>query len=184
MNFRTGQIGGLPAAGGVYAFVDATSTVLYIGESSNFKGRTVQHLFNGSSTVIASRLIDPKEIAYLWFFPVEDSGNRDADKNAREALEAFMINLYVETETLMNVKIPKRPAIDPEVPECRIVTLLPEREIAAMLEPSEMMIRETARMHEIAQQLKYQAVNPLVRDRLGNRMDLAWRRIDQIKRAA
>ena len=70
--FRTKALSGLTDSLGVYALCDLDGVPIYVGQSvDGIRTRVRRHLTSARSDIIANRMIDVWEIAYVWAWPVD-----------------------------------------------------------------------------------------------------------------
>lgn len=115
---------------GVYAICDLDEVPIYIGQSvAGIGPRVRRHLTSARSDVIANRLVDVWEVAFVWAWPVKDPA-------MIPSLEGHLFHRFNRQKTMMNGSIPVDPGklMFPE-PKRERVQLLPEKEIQARLDP-------------------------------------------------
>jgi len=109
---------------GVYALCDLDNVPIYVGQSKDgIRNRVRRHLTSARSDVIANRLIDVWEVAYVWAFP--------APKESVDLLEASLYHHFNDDSSLMNGMAPRRPSIQMgQCPEpTQIVQVMASREL-------------------------------------------------------
>jgi hypothetical protein len=115
----------IPSDIGVYALCDLDGVPVYVGQSTDgIRQRVNRHITSARSDVIANRLIDVWEIAYVRSWPA-------SAKNRLAVLEAYLFHKFHRRSPLMNGSIPppvKR--LEFEIGDPQIVQLLPDEEIA------------------------------------------------------
>lgn len=117
----------LPAPIGVYALCDLDDVPVYVGRSKDGIRRRVQrHLTSARSDVIANRMIDVWEIAYVHCWPVTKSEHL-------APLEAHLFNEFNKKSQLMNGSVMADVKLAFPVPEMTKVQILPTQEIADRL---------------------------------------------------
>src|SRR5262245_17829539 len=71
--FRKKQLKALPAVTGVYVLCDLDAVPIYVGQSTDgIRARVSRHLTSARSDVIANRMIDVWEVAFVLAWPVLD----------------------------------------------------------------------------------------------------------------
>lgn len=141
-DYRAQALKALPTEIGVYALADATGTVRYVGQSvDGIRTRVQRHTTSARSDIIANRLIDAGEIAYVRAYPV-------ALKEQVTPLENHLIHRFNDVCPLMNGKLPPRPAVPPDfpVPEPVEVQIMPEAVRAQRSDPA-YLVRRQIKVH-------------------------------------
>lgn len=135
--FRTKQLSALTDEIGVYALRDLDGVPIYIGQSTDgIRTRVRRHLTSARSDVIANRMIDVWEIAFVWAWPAPDL-------QSIPLLEAFLFCLFDAQNTLMNGKIMANPGTLPfDVPEKQIVQVIDSETINDRLDPQQRLTRQ------------------------------------------
>lgn len=143
--YRAQQVATLPSEFGVYALCDARGVVRYVGQSTaGIRVRVQRHTTSARSDVIATRVIDPGEIAFVYAWPVQ----------AREDITPLEDNLILHFDAispLMNSKMPKETSrIDGFVPpEPVVVPLMPDSMIAEKSDPAYLLRRQVKQQSEM-----------------------------------
>ena len=115
----------LPRPIGVYALCDLDAVPVYVGQSKDgIRSRVNRHITSARSDIIANRMIDVWEIAYVMCWPFEREDRLDQ-------LEAHLFHRFNAMSPLMNGTIPPTVEIDFEVPGEVMVQVLPEAEIVS-----------------------------------------------------
>jgi hypothetical protein len=135
--FRTKQLSELTDAIGVYALCDLDGAPVYIGQSTDgIRTRVRRHLTSARSDVIANRMIDVWEIAYVWAWPAPDL-------QSIPNLEAYLFCHYDAQKTLMNGKLMPDPGHLPfSLPEKQIVQVINDETIKDRLDPQQRLPRQ------------------------------------------
>lgn len=126
--YRHEQLLSLTDEIGVYALCDLDGVPIYIGKSvDGIRSRVRRHLTSARSDVIANRLVDVWEVAYVWGWPA-------ADKETVSALEYQLFHQMNNKSALMNSQLPRTPSTtDIEIPARQSVQILPNEEIKIRL---------------------------------------------------
>lgn len=94
--FRTGALGKLTDRVGVYALCDLDGVAIYVGQSvDGIRTRVRRHLTSARSDIIANRMIDVWEIAFVRAWPVELLSQI-------AELELFLFSKFDADKQLMN----------------------------------------------------------------------------------
>jgi hypothetical protein len=102
IRFRSAQARLIPTKPGVYALCDLDEVPIYVGCSvKGIRGRVRRHLTSARSDILANRLIDVWELAYVWAWPVQR-------KQDIRPLEAHLFHKFDARNKLMNMSIPVR----------------------------------------------------------------------------
>lgn len=130
--YRAKQLSGLTNNVGVYALCDLDEVPIYIGQSTDgIRKRVQRHLTSARSDVIANRLIDVWEVAFVWAWPMPGATRKQIGD-----LERHLANRYHKLKPLMNGKILPPPANTPEnIPQVERVEILPVEEIDKRKDP-------------------------------------------------
>ena len=125
IDFRKRAVAAIHQGPGVYALCDLDMSPVYVGQSSEgIRRRVSRHLTSARSDIVANKMIDIWEIAYVWAYPCD--GDLDA-------LEAFLFHHFADEgdTTLFNGSVPPRALIRPsQAPEPIITQVLPDEDIA------------------------------------------------------
>jgi excinuclease UvrABC nuclease subunit len=71
--YRKKQLRQLPGQTGVYVLCDLNEVPIYVGQSTDgIRARVLRHLTSARSDVIANRMLDVWEVAFVWAWPIED----------------------------------------------------------------------------------------------------------------
>ena len=125
--FRSRQLSHLTNSIGVYALCDLDGVPVYVGQSTDgIRARVQRHLTSARSDVIANRMIDVWEIAYVWAWPVQTL-------EAITSLEAFLFCHFDRQKPLMNGKSMADPG--------ELVFPLPEKQAVQVIEEAERLDR-------------------------------------------
>ncbi len=98
--YRQQQVKTLTHDGGVYVLCDLDEVPMYVGESADIQERVRRHLTSARSDVIANRMIDVWEVAYVWTYPVD--GKPEAKR-----VESALFHHFNKKKPLMTGKIPR-----------------------------------------------------------------------------
>lgn len=124
IEYRRRAARAIPSPIGVYALCDLDGVPVYVGQSTDgIRARVNRHITSARSDVIANRLIDVWEIAYVRCWPVSDKAQLDQ-------LEAYLFHKFHQQSALMNGTVPKEvKSLDFKVEEPQIVQIMPDAEI-------------------------------------------------------
>jgi hypothetical protein len=101
--YRSKQVRKIPRGIGAYALCDLDNVPIYVGCSfDGIQNRVRRHLTSARSDIIANRLIDVWELAYVWAWPVSQS-------KQIKPLEAHLFHRFDVKSRLMNGAILPRP---------------------------------------------------------------------------
>lgn len=145
--FRAAAVSSLSVDPGVYALCDLDGTPIYVGHSTDsITARVARHLTSARSDVIANRLVDIWEIAYVRFWV-----QPGADKATIEELEANTINYYNDKSPIFNGKISAKPAsyMTFAPGEYQTVPVLPPDELEERRDFSERLVRQHAHVNSL-----------------------------------
>ena len=88
IEYRRRAARAIPSPIGVYALCDLDGVPVYVGQSTDgIRARVNRHITSARSDVIANRLIDVWEIAYVRCWPVSDKAQLDQ-------LEAYLFHKF------------------------------------------------------------------------------------------
>ena len=137
--FRSLALFGVTDRVGVYALCDLDGTPIYVGQSvDGIRARVRRHLTSARSDIIANRMIDVWEIAFVMAWPVTDLFQI-------APLEAFLFARFDGHKQLMNGKpmlaLPELPFPEPEV---QTVQVIEEGERQDRLAPNRRLPRQIA----------------------------------------
>jgi hypothetical protein len=136
--YRKQQLSTLTNEKGVYALCDLDNVPIYIGQSTDgIRSRVQRHLTSARSDVIANRLLDVWEVAYVWAWPIPSSTKEKIDQ-----IENYLISYYHSQKPLMNGTIPESTISNPQLPELQQVQVLPEEEIHLRKDPIRRLPRQ------------------------------------------
>ncbi len=143
--YRSEQLSELTDEIGVYALSDLDNVKLYIGQSTDgIRTRVRRHLTSARSDVIANRLLDVWEVAYVSGWPMPGSS-----KDAIDQVESYLINHYHSDSPLINSVIPAAPQGLPSLPAEQVVQILPDDEIHLRGQPSLRLPRQIAQFESL-----------------------------------
>ena len=143
--YRSRQLSKLTNEVGVYALSDLDNVKMYVGQSTDgIRTRVRRHLTSARSDVIANRLLDVWEVAYVsgWAMP-------GASKDAIDRVESYLISRYHKISPLINSVIPKAPRSRPVLPNEQVVQILPDEEITVRKQPSLRLPRQIAQIESL-----------------------------------
>lgn len=137
--FRALQLATLTNATGVYALCDLDGQPIYVGQSvDGIRARVQRHLTSARSDMIANRMLDVWEIAYVDAWPLDDPSKITS-------LEAFLFNVFDSQKQLMNGKA--MPSVGPlpfAIPERQRVQIIDEELRYERSDPSQRLPRQIA----------------------------------------
>lgn len=135
--FRTKQLSALTDEIGVYALCDLDGLPIYIGQSTDgIRTRVRRHLTSARSDVIANRMIDVWEIAFVWAWLAPDL-------ESIPVLEAFLFCHFDAQNTLMNGKMmPKPDKLPFDLPEKQVIQVINDETIKDRLDPQQRLPRQ------------------------------------------
>ena len=114
----------IPTAIGVYVLCDLDEVPIYVGQSKDgIRARVNRHITSARSDIIANRMIDVWEVAFVWCWPWPEL----AELNP---IEAHLFHEFHARSKLMNGSIPpEQPPLGFVLPKPIVVQLLPSPEI-------------------------------------------------------
>ena|SRR5438552_11593982 len=114
----------IPPQIGVYALCDLDEVPIYVGQSTDgIRARVNRHITSARSDIIANRMIDVWEVAFVWCWPWPHVRELDS-------IEAHLFHSFHSKSKLMNGHIPsKPPSLKVALPDPVVVRLLPDSEI-------------------------------------------------------
>lgn len=135
--YRSRQLAALTDQIGVYALCDLDGVPVYVGQSvDGIRSRVRRHLTSARSDVIANRMIDVWEIAFVIAWPAVSAQDIPS-------LEAHLFCLFDRQKPLMNGKIMADPGPLPfDLPEPQRVQLIDEHLRLDRLTPSQRLPRQ------------------------------------------
>jgi hypothetical protein len=124
ITYRRRAARSIPGTIGVYALCDLDGVPIYVGQSTDgIRQRVNRHITSARSDIIANRLVDVWEIAYVKCWPV-------AVKAHLDLLEAYLFHKYHPESALMNGSVPREVRkLEFKVPEPQTVQLMADEEI-------------------------------------------------------
>jgi hypothetical protein len=142
--FRKKQLRDLPAETGVYALCDLDEVPIYVGQSTDgIRARVSRHITSARSDVIANRMVDVWEVAYVWSWPLRDRGKIGQ-------LEQHLYHKFNRASRLMNGSVPldlrKLPFPEPTSVK---VQILPPEEIDSRRRPEHRLPRQIAQFNQL-----------------------------------
>jgi Uri superfamily endonuclease len=128
--FRSQQLRSLTNVIGVYALCDLDGVPVYVGQSvDGIRQRVQRHLTSARSDIIANRMIDVWEIAYVWAWPVASAAQI-------AELEAFLFSKFDAESQLMNGKaMAGRSELTFAIPDMQTIQVIEEAERLDRLSP-------------------------------------------------
>jgi hypothetical protein len=143
--YRSKQVSSLTNEIGVYALCDLDRVPIYVGLSTDgIRSRVRRHLTSARSDVIANRLLDVWEVAFVWAWPMPD-----ADREHLRAVERYFANKFHRKKPLMNGSIPIPPSRKPILPAQQEVMILPETEIEKRKDPLLRLPRQASQFNSL-----------------------------------
>ena len=133
--FREKAVGTLTPEIGVYVLYDLNDVAVYVGQTvatkeRGIRGRVLRHLTSARSDIIANRMIDVWEIAWVRTWP-------ESNIQKINDLEAALFHQFNPQSTLMNGETFKKPAGKVVIPApVNEVQILRDEDIKARLNPS------------------------------------------------
>lgn len=122
--FRKKAMSKIPDTPGVYVLCDLDASPVYVGQSKDgIRRRVSRHLTSARSDIVANKMIDIWEVAYVWSY------QSDGDLNT---LESFLFHHFNDAGdvTLFNGSVPSRVKFwSDSAPAPHITQVLPEDEI-------------------------------------------------------
>jgi hypothetical protein len=142
--YRGSKLRQLPAQTGVYALCDLDEVPIYVGQSTDgIRARARRHLTSARSDIVANRMIDIWEVAFVWSWPIE--GKLQIDQ-----LEQVLYYRFNAKSRLMNGTIPPRRAKLPfPEPERQSVQVLPDEEIRTRRRPEHRLPRQIEHFNQL-----------------------------------
>jgi len=137
--YRSAQLAKLTNRIGVYALCDLDGVPIYVGQSvDGIRSRVRRHLTSARSDIIANRMIDVWEIAYVMAWPVED-------RDHIGPLEACLFARFDAEKQLMNGKAMRfEGPLAFALPEPSRVQVIEEEERQDRLSPALRLPRQIA----------------------------------------
>jgi len=124
--YRSNKLRELTNEIGVYALSDLDNVKIYVGQSvQGIRTRVRRHLTSARSDVVANRLLDVWEVAFVSGWPMPGATNDELNM-----VEAYLFHRYNEESPLMNGAIPPQPVDVPPIPEEQVVQILPDEVIS------------------------------------------------------
>lgn len=137
--YRARQIRDLTDEIGVYALCDLDGVPIYVGQSvDGIRSRVRRHLTSARSDIIANRMIDVWEIAYVKAWPVPDPA-------MIPGIEALLFATFDAQHQLMNGRAMVC-AVDltADLPDPQVVQVIAEEERLDRLRPAQRLPRQIA----------------------------------------
>lgn len=143
--YREQRIRLLPTEIGVYALSDATGAVRYVGQTvDSIRSRVQRHTTSARSDIIANRLVDAGEIAFVHAYPVPD-------RAMVTPLETHLIYHFDAISPLMNGKMPAPLAapIPFAIPDPVTVQIIPDEMLSDRQKPAYLIHRQIKLFSEL-----------------------------------
>lgn len=142
-DYRERQIRLVPFEVGVYALCDLDEVPIYVGQSTDgIRARVRRHLTSARSDVIANRMIDVWEVAFVWSWPIEEQ--------LIGPLEAFLYHQFDKRKRLMNGSVPPNPGkLKFKVPPVQRAQVMEDDEINARQRPSLRLPRQIWQFNQL-----------------------------------
>lgn len=153
--YRAYMIAKLPKDIGCYELINARGVTRYVGQSiDGIQARVPRHTTSARSDLVANRLIDAGEIAYVRAHVLGHiDGESRKDMKARiKRYETYLIHQRNDANPLMNGKIPKPLAADEDIPvplEIVTIQILPDDEITKRKDVGHLLLRHVKLHHEL-----------------------------------
>ena len=130
---------------GVYALLDLDRVKIYIGQSiDGIRTRVRRHLTSARSDVIANRLLDVWEVAYVSAWPMPGCTTEEIN-----IVEAHLFNQFNNESPLMNGAIIQNPDSIPQLPIEETIQILPDDVIELRKTPSQRLPRQIAQFQAL-----------------------------------
>lgn len=143
--YRSDELRNLTNEWGVYALCDLDNVKIYVGQSvDGIRTRVRRHLTSARSDVIANRLLDVWEVAYVSAWPMPNS-TKDEITN----LESYLFHQYNSQVPLMNGSVPTEPTSAPDIPDEQVIQVLPDPEIEIRRTPSLRLPRQISQFQSL-----------------------------------
>lgn len=144
LDFRRRAVRTLTNQIGCYVLCDLDGIPLYVGQSRDgIRARVARHLTSARSDIIANRQIDVWELAYVWAYPVNTSGEITP-------LEDALFHSFHPRSALMNGRVPPAPPQPINIPEpTQIVQVMADSEIAEKRDPALRLPRQAEHYSQI-----------------------------------
>jgi Uri superfamily endonuclease len=144
MKFRQRAVKTLTNEIGVYVLCDLDDVPIYVGQSvDGIRSRVNRHLTSARSDIIANRQIDVWEIAWVRAFPT-------AERIEIGPLENALFHHFDKLASLMNGKVPPKPAGNFAIPEpSQIVKVMSDEEIKEKRDPALRLPRQAEHYSQI-----------------------------------
>lgn len=172
--YKESQVRRLPTDKGVYALCDLDEVPVYVGQSRDaLRDRIRRHLTSARSDIIANRLIDVWEIAFVWVWPVNDDLQR-------KLLEHELFNEFNDASPLANGKVLTKPkSIHSGRPEKIRVQVMPDDVIRSRTDSS---LRFPRQVHHFGELIDY-IVNTQDKRHLRRALELYYNRLSRYYRS-
>ena len=158
-NFRDRQLRSFTNEVGVYALCDLDNIPIYIGQSTDgIRSRVRRHLTSARSDIIANKLLDVWEVAFVWAWPMPGS-----KKDAIDSLENHLVSTYNNENPLFNGIIPMAGNLPPEIPEIKSIQILPTEQIDIRKNSIYRLPRQINQFHSLFEHILEIKNNPEMR---------------------
>lgn len=142
--YRHAQLKKLSNAIGVYALCDLDRIPIYVGQSvDGIRTRVRRHLTSARSDVIANRLLDVWEVAYVWAWPMPLQSRPQIKR-----VEYYLASQFHKDKPLMG-KIALGSFGKPRLPAKEEVMILPLEEIEKRKDPLLRLPRQAAHFNNL-----------------------------------
>lgn len=148
-SYREIQVQKIPSEIGVYALCDLDNVPIYVGQSvDGVRARVRRHLTSARSDIIANRLVDVWEIAYVRAWPVDIAGKISS-------LEAHLFHEFDAKKRLMNGTIPMELSspLPFKIPKKTETQVLPEDERLSRIRPGLRFPRQIEHLGRLVDQI-------------------------------
>jgi hypothetical protein len=149
LRHRAKQVKLVPRQIGAYALCDLDNVPIYVGCSfDGIQNRVRRHLTSARSDIIANRLIDVWELAYVRAWPVKDKAHI-------RPLEAYLFNHFHSKKRLMNGSVLAKPKgkLPFPIPDPVETPVLPEEERKLRLDPVHRFPRQIEHIGRLVDQI-------------------------------
>lgn len=128
----------------MYVLCDLDNVPIYVGQSTDgIRARVLRHLTSARSDVIANRMVDVWEVAFVRAWPI--TGKPQIDQ-----LEQVLYHRFNPQKRLMNGSVPPKPVKSGfSEPRCHQVQVLPDEEIESRKRPEHRLPRQIAQFNQL-----------------------------------
>jgi hypothetical protein len=147
IRYRKEAASKIPTPIGVYALCDLDEVPIYVGQSTDgIRARVRRHITSARSDIIANRMIDVWEVAFVWAWPWKDTTQLNI-------LEAHLFHGFHKKSKLMNGWIPAKPGpLTFKIPSPIVIQLMPEEEIKSRKRPELRLPRQAQHFSNLLDQ--------------------------------